>query len=78
VQIVADPNAGLEQDPTTNNWASGEASSSTPARSGHRTLDELFPAGTRLIPVAESAVTLKTRGGVGTMNTQEGETWDKT
>lgn len=78
VQIVADPNAGLEQDPTTNNWASGEASSSTPARSGHRTLDELFPAGTRLIPVADSAVTLKTRGGVGTMNTQEGETWDKT
>jgi hypothetical protein len=74
VQVVADAGSGVTQDPFSTNWTSKSNGSTNATKLP--ALDELFPAGTPMIPVRSGSAVMKTRGGTGAMNVVEGKTWD--
>ncbi|MFF1632280.1 FtsX-like permease family protein [Leifsonia sp. NPDC058248] len=75
VQVVAAPGTDLVQDPRSMAWGnsgSNDGSSTTPTTR----VDELVPAGTRMLPLLSSAVTVRTGEGIAAIGTVLGESWD--
>ncbi|MHB1234825.1 MAG: ABC transporter permease family protein, partial [Microbacteriaceae bacterium] len=74
VQVIAPPGTGLTQDPLSNGWGGG--SPPGPGNPALRKPGDLFPAGTSLVPVLDTAVTVTTRTGVAVLPAVEGRPWD--
>lgn len=75
VRVVSPPDDSLVQDPLSTGWGqSGE--STVTGDEQPRSPTSLFPAGTAMIPILDTSVTVKTRTGIAALGAVEGKAWD--
>jgi putative ABC transport system permease protein len=82
-QVVSPPDPLLVQSPTNEEWWGragprvGAATDTGTQAAPLRTPDDLFPSGTRILPLFRTSVTATTTSGSAAFDAIEGPSWDK-